>query len=269
MEILKYYNQRRFFEFVPKVKEDLDAWRIVTVSLTGHTGHNVMYIAKKITELFSGQEGIVFICNNQEILVLVHVGHESDLEHLGRKIGEKMPQYSCAAEAAGITPEGLLQIQIRLQDIGDETQKDQHSGSPLFNTRLGRNESVILVADDDMFMRTLLKKALEDRADIIELGDANDVVATYLDKLPDIVFLDIHMPQGSGIDVLGEILNYDETAYVIILSSDSIKDNVMSAKQTGAQGFLAKPFTQGKILDYFKKCPTVAARESKQSHVKK
>lgn len=269
MEILKYYNQRRFFEFVPKVKEDLDAWRIVTVSLTGHTGHNIMYIAKKITELFGGQEGIVFICNNQEILVLVHTGRESDPAQLGVKIGEKMPQYSCAAEAAGITPEGLLQIQIRLQDIGVEAQKEQQPGSPLFNTRLNRKESVILIADDDMFMRSLLKKSMEDRATIVELSDAQDVVATYLDKLPDVVFLDIHMPQGSGIDVLGEILNYDETAYIIILSSDSIKDNVMNAKQTGAQGFLAKPFTHGKILDYFRKCPTVAARESKQVHVKK
>jgi two-component system, chemotaxis family, chemotaxis protein CheY len=269
MEILKYYNQRRFFEFVPKVKEDLDAWRIVTVALTGQTGHNVMYIAKKITELFSGQDGIVFICNNQEILVLVHTGRESDPEHLCLKIGEKMPQYSCAAEAAGITPEGLLQIQIRLQDIGVEAQTEQHAGSPLFNTRLNRKENVVLIADDDMFMRTLLKKALGDRAVIIELSDANDVVATYLDKLPDIVFLDIHMPHGSGIDILGEILNYDETAYVIILSSDSIRDNVVNAKQTGAQGFLAKPFTQGKILDYFRKCPTVAARESKPAHVQK
>ncbi|TAL32253.1 MAG: response regulator [Alphaproteobacteria bacterium] len=269
MEILKYYNQRRFLEFVPKVKDDLAAWRIVTVALTGHTGHNVMYIAKKITEMFSGREGIVFICNNQEILVLVNTGPESDPEQLGRKIGEKMPQYSCAAEAAGITPEGLFQIQIRLQDLGAEPATEQHAGSPLFNTRLNRKESVILIADDDMFMRSLLKKALDDRATIIEMGDANDVVTAYLDKLPDVVFLDIHMPHGSGMDVLGEILNYDETAYIIILSSDSIKDNVMNAKHTGAQGFLAKPFTQGKILDYFRKCPTVAARESKQAHVQK
>jgi two-component system, chemotaxis family, chemotaxis protein CheY len=269
MEILKYYNQRRFFEFVPKVKEDLDAWRIVTVALTGQTGHNVMYIAKKITELFGGQEGIVFICNNQEILVLVHTGRESDPQQLCIRIGEKMPQYSCAAEAAGITPEGLLQIQVRLQDIGVDAMNAPHSGSPLFNKRLNRDETVVMIADDDMFMRSLLKKSLEDRATIIELGDANDVVTTYLEKLPDIVFLDIHMPQGSGMDILSEILNYDETAYVIILSSDSVRDNVMVAKQTGAQGFLAKPFTQGKILDYFRKCPTVAARESKQVHVKK
>jgi two-component system chemotaxis response regulator CheY len=123
--------------------------------------------------------------------------------------------------------------------------------------RKNRAENIVMVADDDMFMRSLVHKNFKDRAQIIEHGDAGTIVESYLEMLPDILFLDIHLPGGSGVEILSELTSFDDTAHVIIISSDSVKDNVLEARKLGAKGFVAKPFTPEKLDACYEKCPTI------------
>ena len=118
-----------------------------------------------------------------------------------------------------------------------------------------------MIAEDDMFMRSLIKKGLDAHGNITVLEDGSAVVDTYLKTLPDIVFLDIHLPVRSGMEILSEILIFDPDAYVVILSSDSVKDNVLYTQKIGAKGFIAKPFTKEKLEEALWKCPTVARQK--------
>jgi two-component system chemotaxis response regulator CheY len=255
MEFFRYYDESKFQAFVPKIKQSLKEWQIVEVLLTGKTSYNVAYIARKLQEYFAQRDGVIFICNQMEILVFVHMGKTTAPEELTNDLSQKMPKYSCTAEATDITAEGILRVQIRLQDIQEQEKKREIPAvSSLLAIRRKRQEPVILVADDDMFMRSLISKNFKSRGKVLELPDARGVVDTYLEALPDIVFLDIHMPGGSGIDVLSEILKFDETAYVVMLSSDSIKDNVLGAQKLGAKSFIAKPFTKEKLDACFETC---------------
>lgn len=257
MEFLPYYNQTKFMGFVPRIKEDVARWKIIEVVLTGKTRHNTAYIARQLLDHFEGQEGVVFICNRSEILVLLHAGEE-DMKSLAGGIQERMPAYSCTAMATSMTAEGLEKIQMRLAEGGRQPETSFTSNT-LMDMRKQRDERIIMVADDDMFMRSLVVKAFRDKGRVIEVDDASDVVDVYLEELPDVLFLDIHMPGGSGLDVMNELKSFDDSAYVIIMSSDSIRDNVLVAKKYGAKGFVAKPFTTEKLDAVYERCPSVVA----------
>lgn len=256
MEFLPYYNQTKFMGFVPRIKEDIGSWKIIEVVLTGKTRHNTAFIARQLMAHFDGQEGMVFICSRREILVLLHAGQQ-DMKKLSEGIEARLPAYSCMAATTSITPEGLEKIQLRFAEGGQEPEMVFHNDT-LLEMRRQREERVVMVADDDMFMRSLVAKAFRNKARVVEVDNASAVVDTYLEQLPDVLFLDIHMPGGSGLDVMSELRSFDDTAYVIIISSDSVKDNVLDAKKYGAKGFVAKPFTAEKLEAVYARSPSVA-----------
>ncbi len=257
MDVLQQYNMTRFMGFIPTIRKSIKEWRIIEASLTGKTHHNIAFIAKKLQVFFEGREGIIFICNSKELLALVRTGESANTDNLLKGMNDNMPEHSCSAVAGNVTADGLLTIQIKLQD---RPEADNKALSHLLTVRQQREENIIMVVDDDNFMRSLISKALNSKARVIEPSDDSDIVEAYLEHLPDIVFLDIHLPRISGIRLLEEIQSFDDSAHIIIISSDSNKDNVLEAKKLGAKGFLAKPFVLEKIESCYDRCPTIRKR---------
>jgi YesN/AraC family two-component response regulator len=66
---------------------------------------------------------------------------------------------------------------------------------------------------------------------------------------PDIVFLDINLPDKDGLTILQELLDLGDHAYVIMVSGDSTFENVKESITLGAKGFIAKPFSGNKFLN--------------------
>jgi two-component system, chemotaxis family, chemotaxis protein CheY len=258
IEILHHFNQTRFMAFVPEIRKNLTDWQLVEVSLTHKTSHNVAFIARRLSEHFAGRDGILFICNSRQILGVINMGPVSDTAKLAAGITNSLPQYSCTVEAGDITADGLLKLQVRLQGIDEDEKAATQALPALLDARQRRVERIVMVADDDMFMRTLVANTFKPKARVVEHGDATGVVDAYLEHLPDILFLDIHLPGGSGIEILSDIVKFDNSAYVIMLTSDSIKENVLAAKKAGAKGFVAKPFTRQKLEECYNASPSVA-----------
>lgn len=125
-----------------------------------------------------------------------------------------------------------------------------------------RDGNLVLVADDNEFVRFLIKKWLGPNAEVVEVGHGNDVVEEYRRVKPDILFLDIHLPGRNGKDILKEILDMDASAFVVMLSADSKKENVIFSIQTGAKAFMTKPFTRQTLDRYYNLCPTIAQNET-------
>jgi len=242
--------------FIPTIRKSIGEWRIVEASLTGKTSHNIAFLAKRMERYFKDKDGIIFICNPRELLALIRTGKEAEASALSKAINDNMPEHSCIALAGEASAEGLLTIQLKFQDRKEEqNQKFSH----LLNTRQQRGQNIIMVVDDDNFMRSLVAKIFVNRAHVLEVDDSMDIVEAYLEHLPDIIFLDIHLPRISGIALLEEILNFDDSAHVVIISSDSSKDNVLDAKKLGAKGFLAKPFSKEKLEACYNKCLTISS----------
>ena len=259
VEILNQYNFVDFMKFIPSIKKKSDEWRIIEVSLSGETKHNILYIAKRLQLYFldNETEGKIFICNSKEVLILAHTGIKKTPAHIKKELVIYLPEYSCDVAASGVTMHEIETIKLKLEDI----TKDFESDPRVYNARKDRSDNLIIVADDDMFMRSLVVKTMKKHGKVIEVENGNEVVDKYLEHLPDILFLDIHMPGVGGLQVLDEILSFDQNAFIIMLSADSNKYNVLTSQLRGAKGFITKPFTEDKLMDVFKKCPTLKYRK--------
>ncbi len=113
----------------------------------------------------------------------------------------------------------------------------------------------ILLVEDDPLSRRMAKNKLADDYDVIEAESGMDALAKYVDFEPDIVFLDIGLPDISGHDVLKKMMALDSETYAVMLSAHSFREDILLSQQLGAKGFVCKPFTQIKLLEYTKKHP--------------
>lgn len=112
-------------------------------------------------------------------------------------------------------------------------------------------ETRVLIADDVTLMRELLKGILHRLGyrNVHEEGNGELVVRSYRKLHPDVVMLDIDMPQKDGIEALREILQQDPHAFVVMVSAASTLENVQMAIKSGAKGFVVKPYTTKRIQD--------------------
>jgi two-component system response regulator DevR len=101
----------------------------------------------------------------------------------------------------------------------------------------------VLLVDDSPLIRLGLRSALEDYPDITivaEAGTANDGIAAVAKHKPDIVLLDLHLPDKPGLQACRELRKVCPQTRVLILTSSSNERNVQEAMSAGAQGYLLK-----------------------------
>jgi two-component system, chemotaxis family, chemotaxis protein CheY len=115
-----------------------------------------------------------------------------------------------------------------------------------------------IIADDESIVRRLIRLLLMDmQCNVIdEASNGKDAISKYDMLRPDLMFIDINMPDIDGLSVLEAILGINKNAFAVIVSANSTADNVRQAIQSGAQGFIVKPFTPKKFHDIINKYHT-------------
>lgn len=100
-----------------------------------------------------------------------------------------------------------------------------------------------LVVDDSVFARKNLAKMIESFGGQLagEAGDGVAAVSDYARLQPDIVLMDITMPQMEGIEAAEQILKQHSDARIIMVSSVGYQENIVAALQRGARHFVQKP----------------------------
>ena len=110
----------------------------------------------------------------------------------------------------------------------------------------------ILVCDDSVLARKQLMDAVKEittGATFIEGKNGAEAVELYKAEKPDIVFMDIVMPEKDGNTALSEIREFDGDAVIIIVSSVGTHDQLKKAIQLGAKDFIQKPFEKNQIQE--------------------
>ena len=109
----------------------------------------------------------------------------------------------------------------------------------------------ILIVDDAAFMRMMLKDILTKGGFEIagEAADGNEAVAKYNELKPDLVTLDITMPNKDGLQALKESRANDPNATCIMCSAMGQQAMVIDAIQAGAKDFVVKPFQPDRVLE--------------------
>lgn len=108
----------------------------------------------------------------------------------------------------------------------------------------------ILVVDDAGFMRKMVQTHLSKAGytDFIEGEDGAKAVQLYQENHPDLVIMDITMPNVNGIEALRQIKEIDPAAKVMMCSAMGQESMVMDAIKLGALDFIVKPFKQDRII---------------------
>lgn len=113
----------------------------------------------------------------------------------------------------------------------------------------------ILVVDDAAFMRLMIKDILTQNGyEVVgEAANGLEAVARYKELKPELVTMDITMPEMDGISAIKEIRRYDPNARIIVCSAMGQQALVLDAIQSGAKDFIVKPFQADRVIDAVKK----------------
>lgn len=112
---------------------------------------------------------------------------------------------------------------------------------------------LVLLVEDDLVTRVLLERWLQEAGYAVEsLGTGEDCLQALGKSLPDAILLDVNLPGLSGLDVLAAIRDSQHFLPVIMMTSDSGVETVVSAMQLGAYDYLVKPLDRTKLLTTLK-----------------
>ena len=113
------------------------------------------------------------------------------------------------------------------------------------------NNAKIMICDDS----ALARKQLEDVIHMVgnpvtfQATKGQEAIDIYKEKHPDMIFLDLIMPVVDGKDALKEIIEFDPSAKVVIVSSIGTKEVLMETLKLGAREFIQKPFSELQIMN--------------------
>jgi CheY-like chemotaxis protein len=125
--------------------------------------------------------------------------------------------------------------------------------STVFNhtakSRKNRAKLQILVVEDDEFSRSLLKRVIKDY-ELVEAANGKDALEAYSLNAPDILFLDIELPDIKGDMIVTEVMKADKDAFIVMLTSHTEAALVKKLVEAGVKGYIAKPFSPDRVLHY-------------------
>jgi two-component system chemotaxis response regulator CheY len=109
----------------------------------------------------------------------------------------------------------------------------------------------VLVVDDAAFMRKMVTDALTKGGHEVvgEAGNGVEAIARYRDLKPDLMTLDITMPEKDGISALKDIMELDPNAKVVMCSALGQESKVLESIKLGAKDFVVKPFQPDRVID--------------------
>jgi DNA-binding NarL/FixJ family response regulator len=118
------------------------------------------------------------------------------------------------------------------------------------------NKIKILIVDDHPMMREALQTAFEGEDDLEMIGEAPDAITALkmLEKIrPDVIMMDMLLPEMSGLEAIEKIIGNNPGARILVLSSMEDEERIISAIQAGALGYFPKTAPRGYLLEAIRK----------------
>ncbi len=283
MQIITTDAEMRLSEMVSSI-QNTTSWRAIHLNFSKldasyREGMRTQVLLNIIKDLLKDEKGQVFLCEDGDIF-LVFLG-------VATKILDKVSLYMTdlfkeSIEGSGIDGDAFCQVydlsvekdaffavcrQKLLSVKTEEVEKREKADEPVIQPtpqvtiddevvenvlkkREERPDTHILLVEDDLFSRRIVRNILKKDHTIIEAGNGQEALQSYALNAPNMVFLDIDLPDISGHVVLQKILEMDPNAFVVMLSGNSFKEYIIAAIEEGAKGFITKPFPKEKLLHY-------------------
>lgn len=244
-------NKNQLIAFLPSMKARMAEWQIISVKISEKNTSCEHKIFNTLLQVYKDTEGIIFKLGDNKIMMVVRLGDVRNYNELKFGIEAKLPKYGARVIARKMNASGLRQVQLDFRDIKLKTHLS------LYRDRAKREENVFLVAEDDEFVSKIISGFLEEYGTVHIVDDGMSVLDEYKRLNPDLILLDIHLPNKTGLELVDELMDLDTDAFILMVSADTVKDNVLEAVKTGAVGFLAKPIRKEKMIEYVEQCTTL------------
>jgi DNA-binding response OmpR family regulator len=117
---------------------------------------------------------------------------------------------------------------------------------------VSRSRPLILVADDDPDIRSLVELRLEKSGyDVVAAGDGEQAFATALERAPDVALLDVMMPKLDGYEVTQRLREHEATRHlpIILLTARVQETDIVRGVEAGADDYVKKPFSTNELRD--------------------
>lgn len=113
----------------------------------------------------------------------------------------------------------------------------------------------ILIVDDSSFMRKIIKDTLSKNGfdKLIEAKNGIDAIDLYKSEKPNLVILDVIMPDKDGFSTLTDIIEIDKKANIIVCSASSNNILIKELVAEGIKGFIVKPFEEKELISTVKR----------------
>lgn len=109
-----------------------------------------------------------------------------------------------------------------------------------------------LVVDDSSFQRTVVSDILDDRFEIVDTAENGQEAVEKFEALdPEVITMDIVMPEMTGIEALTEIKNRSPETIIVMCTSVEQEEKMRAAAKAGADGYVTKPISETKLLSEF------------------
>jgi DNA-binding NarL/FixJ family response regulator len=108
----------------------------------------------------------------------------------------------------------------------------------------------VLIVDDHELFRAGVRGQLEPAVDVVgEAAGVDEAVRLIQDKAPDVVLLDVHMPDGGGVEVLQRASRLESVPRFLALSASDAAEDVIAVIRAGARGYVTKSISAGELQD--------------------
>lgn len=120
---------------------------------------------------------------------------------------------------------------------------------------MAKKRTTIMIVDDNDMMRSILRAMLRgEEYEVVGEARNGNIAVDMADRLkPDIVCLDVMMPEKDGLEALSEIKAARPETEIVMITSSADPDTVQESIMNGASGFIVKPFNAARVLDTLEK----------------
>lgn len=129
-------------------------------------------------------------------------------------------------------------------------------------------KTTFVITDDAIFMRTLLRKIIEQEENYVVVGEASngrEAIEAAKKYQPDILTLDITMPEMDGIQAVPEILKVSPNTGIIMVSAMGQQSMVIEAIKQGARDFVVKPFDKSRVYQSIRNVLAMKEQENRMN----
>lgn len=247
----------------------LEKWRCLHIEMHPNAEFSAEMLLKALESEYKEADCDAVICHDNDILLIGRAPDMDILNQVQQRMSKSIPEEFRPQSQLHDLFYGWRDIRKilldKVSDANDLAMPDDSADfgemSALADTfdearklRKSRNPLHILLVEDDDITRRLVTGLFKEHYAIFAASDAQEALVNYMLHAPDIVFLDINLPDKNGFQVLRQILSHDPEAYVVMFSGNSYLDNITHALSAGASGFIAKPFSKERMLRYIEDC---------------